>query len=79
MKTDRILTMKECLDEWCILPTHVNPPAGDAHHVPITTQDDVDLKTAEHSCRCDRWGHPCPSCVEKRRPRLCPAADELLL
>jgi hypothetical protein len=60
MKTDRVLAMQECLDEWCVVSTHVNPPATNAHHVPIAIQVDADRRIEVHGCRCDRWGHPCP-------------------
>ncbi len=36
MKTDQVLTMNEYLDACCSIPRHVNPPAGDARHIPIT-------------------------------------------
>ena len=47
----------------------------DARHIPITSE--VDARSKEHGCRCDRWGHR--ACLEERKPRLCPAADELYL
>jgi hypothetical protein len=79
MKTDAVLTMNEYFATCCA--KHVNPPADNARHVPIT--DESNIRSEEHGSRCDRWGHPCPDslqdCLEKRRPRLCAAADELLL
>jgi hypothetical protein len=76
MKTDLVLTMDEYLNAWPLTP-RVKAPAKDARHIPIT--GDIDSRNKEHSCRCDRWGHPRPNCLEKRKPRLCAAADELRL
>jgi hypothetical protein len=71
MKTDRVLTVDECLNEWGAVPMHVDPPTCDARHVPITEDNDVDLRRNARSCNCDRWGHPCPRCAEpKLQPRL---------
>ena len=75
MKTDTILTMNEYFGACCVVPKHVNPPADNARHIPITSE--VDARSEEHGCRCDRWGHP--DCLEERKPGLCAAADELLL
>jgi hypothetical protein len=71
MKTDRVLTMDECLYEWGTVPTRVDPPACDARHIPIAEEKDVDLRKNARSCNCDRWGHPCPNCVEtKTQPQV---------
>ena len=71
MKIDRVLTMDECLNEWGAAPMQVDPPACDARHIPITKEENVDVRTNVRSCNCDRWGHPCPSCVEpKSHPQL---------
>jgi hypothetical protein len=75
MKTDLVLTMDEYLNA-CSIARRVNPPASDARHVPIAVQEDAEVHK-EHGCRCDRWGHPCPDCLENREPQLCAAADEL--
>ena len=75
MKTDTVLTMNEYFGACCVVPKHVNPPADNARHIPITSE--VDARSEEHGCRCDRWGHP--DCLEERKPGLCAAADELLL
>jgi hypothetical protein len=75
MKTDTVLTMNEYFGACCVVPKHVNPPADNARHIPITSE--VDARSEEHGCRCDRWDHP--DCLEERKPRLCAAADELLL
>ncbi len=64
MKTDVVLTMDEYLDQCCALPKPVSPAAPDARHVPITAEDDIDLKREAHGCRCDRWGHLCHGCLE---------------
>jgi hypothetical protein len=64
MKTDRVLTMSECLANWYIGAIGVKPPADDARHIPITAEDDLNGKQG-HGCRCDRWGHPCPGCLDK--------------
>ena len=77
MKTDVVLTMDEYLNMCCGVPKPVNPLADNARHIPITSE--VDARSEEHGCRCDRWGHPCPGCHEERKPRLCPASDELFL
>jgi hypothetical protein len=77
MKTDTVLTMNEYLDACCGVPKQVNPPADNARHILITSEGDIDPRSDEHGCRCDRWGHP--ACLEERKPRLCAAADELYL
>jgi hypothetical protein len=64
MKTDLVLTMDEYLAMSCDTPKHVNPPGNDARHIPITDGGDVGTKNEEQGCRCDRWGHPCPRCME---------------
>ena len=66
MKTDVVLTMDEYLKACCVAQV-VRPPGKDARHVPITTQNVVDRHCKKHGCRCDRWGHPCPDCVENER------------
>ena len=66
MKTDAVLTMDEYLDACCVIPKHVNPTAGNSRHVPITSEGDIDRRNEENGYRCDRWGHPCPDCLEKR-------------
>ena len=68
MKTDRVLTMDECFNEWGAVPMHVVPPTCDARHIPIAEETDADLRRNGRSCNCDRWGHPCPSCVEPKIP-----------
>jgi hypothetical protein len=79
MKTDTVLTMDEYFAACCLATKHVNPPADNARHIPVTSEENIDRRSEEHGCRCDRWGHPCPDCLEKRKPGLCAAADELLL
>ena len=64
MKTDRVLTMDECLNEWGMIPTRVEPPGCDARHIPIAEKD-MDFKRNARICNCDRWGHPCPNRVER--------------
>ena len=66
MKTDVVLTMNEYLDQCWVPPKPVIPPARDARHVPITTENELDSGGEAHGCRCDRWDHPCPACVESR-------------
>ncbi len=75
MKTDTVLTINEYFDACCVVPKHVDSSADTARHIPITSE--VDARSEEHGCRCDRWGHP--ACLEERKPRLCAAADELYL
>ena len=62
MKIDRVLTMDECLNEWGMVPTRVEPAGCVARHIPIAEEKDVDFKRNARSCNCDRWGHPCPGC-----------------
>ena len=57
MKTDVVLTMDEYLDLCCVAPKHVNPPAGDARHVPVAAEGDVDLKSEAHGCGCVKSRH----------------------
>ena len=71
MKMDRVLTMEEFLDKWCVVPMRVDPPACDARHIPIAEEKDVYSGRNARSCNCDRWGHLCPNCAEpKIQPRL---------
>ena len=79
MKTDTVLTMNEYFAVSCTLTRHVNPPADNARHIPVTSEENIDRRNEEHGCRCDQWGHPCPGCLEEWKPQLCAAADELLL
>jgi hypothetical protein len=72
MKTDSVLTMDEYLAERLVASKHVSPPAASARHVAITAQTDVDPQAATIGRRCDRWGHPCPDCVERN---VQPAAE----
>jgi len=66
MKTDVVLTMDEYLDQCCALPKPVRLPGSDARHISITAEDNLDSGVGIHGCRCDRWGHPYPSCVKPR-------------
>jgi hypothetical protein len=77
MKTDTVLTMDEYFAECCIATKHVTSPTDNGRHIPVTNEGDIDPRSEEHGCTCDRWGHP--ACLEERKPRLCPAADELVL
>jgi hypothetical protein len=74
MKTDRVLTADECFNEWGAVPMHVDRPTCDARHIPIAEEKDADLRRNARSCNCDRWGHPCPSCVEPA-PNAAGASD----
>ena len=67
MKTDRVLTMDECLNEWGMVPTRVEPVGCDARHIPIAEEKDVDFKRNARSCNCDRWGHPCAGCLDRKK------------
>ncbi len=64
MKTDLVLTMDEYFDQCCIATKRLGPPAPDARHILITAEGDLHPGTETHGCRCDRWGHPCPGCLE---------------
>jgi hypothetical protein len=66
MKTDLVLAIDEYLDECCVVPQPPSPPGCDARHISITAEDQVDSSVEVHSCRCDQWGHPCPSCLKSR-------------
>jgi len=70
MKTDLVLTTDEYLNMCCDVPKQVDPPAGDARHVPITAEGDIDLESEAHPCRCDRWGHPCPDCLDTQKNQM---------
>jgi hypothetical protein len=67
MKTDRVLTMDECLNEWGAVPMRVDPPACDARHIPIAEEKGMDSRTSVRSCNCDRWGHPCRGCTDNKQ------------
>ena len=54
--------MDECLNEWGMVPTRVEPAACDARHIPIAEEKHVGLKRNARSCNCDRWGHPYSGC-----------------
>ena len=58
MKTDTVLTTDEYFAACCAVPKHVNPPARNARHIPITGEEDIDLGNKKHGCRCNRWGIP---------------------
>ena len=79
MKTDVVLTMDEYFKASCSPRHNVNPLADNARHIPVTGEENIDRRSEEHGCRCDRWGHPRPGCLEERKPKLCAAADELRL
>ena len=67
MKTDLVLTMGEYLAMCCDVPKHGNPPGRDAHHIAITAEGDIGPNTKAQACRCDRWGHPCPGCIDDKQ------------
>jgi hypothetical protein len=75
MKTDLVLTMGEYLAMCCDVPKQVNPPGKDARHIPITAEGDVETKNVGHGCRCDRWGHLCPSFTEYKQEQCAPVQD----
>ena len=60
MKTDRVLTVDEYLNERGMVPTRVEPAGCDTRQIPIAEDKDVDFQRDARSCDCDRWGHPCP-------------------
>jgi hypothetical protein len=66
MKTDLALTMNEYLNLCCGIPKHMNPPTKNARHIPIMAEGDIGPRNEAPGCRCDRWGHPCPHCIERR-------------
>ncbi len=67
MKTDLVLTMDEYLDQCRGVPQRLSPPSRDARHISIAAEDQVDSGVEVQSCRCDRWGHPCPGCAKTGR------------
>ena len=75
MKTDLVLTMGEYLAMCCDVPKHMNPPGKDARHIPITAEGYVEMKNDGHGRRCDRWGHPCPDCIDQKRGLPEPVQD----
>jgi hypothetical protein len=79
MKTDLALPMDEYLDPYCVVPKRVSAagaPGARARHISITAEDKGDTQTGAHGCRCDRWGHPCPGCLE-RKPQTRTASPDL--
>ena len=50
MKTDLVLTTREYLDMCFGVPKHVNPPAKDARHIPITAEGDAEANYEVHGC-----------------------------
>ncbi len=66
MKTDRVLTMDECLSEWGAVPMRVDPPARDALHIPIAEEEGW-IPGRARNCNCDRWGYPYRGCTDKER------------
>lgn len=57
MKTDRVLTMTEYLDQCCVVPRHVDPPACHARHISISAEEEVDLGRETDARSCARRGH----------------------
>jgi hypothetical protein len=77
MRKDLVLSVDEYLDQRCIAAKHVNPPTSEARHISITAEDNSDSGVAEYGCRCDRWGHPCPDCLERKRQLRSTLSDSL--
>ena len=75
MKKDLVLTMGEDLAMCCDIPKHVNPPAREAHHIPITAESEIEPNNKSQACRCDRWGHPCPACTDQNHEQRTPVQD----
>jgi hypothetical protein len=75
MKTDEVLTIDRYLDQCCVVPKRLSPPAPDARHISITMKRERDSHAAAHGCRCDRWGHPCPDCLERKPQTRTVSAD----
>ena len=69
MKTDLVLTIDEYLDQRCVVAKRLSPPGRDARHISITADSTVGV----HSCRCDRWGHPCSGRLKSR-----PASEQAI-
>jgi len=44
MKTDLVLTMDEYLDQYCVIPKRLSPPARDARHISIKAEDQVEIR-----------------------------------
>ncbi len=57
MKTDRVLTMTEYLDQCCVVRRHVDPPAFHARHISISAEEEVDLGRETDARSCARRGH----------------------
>ena len=74
MKTDRVLTMDECLNEWGIVPTRVEPAACDARHVPIAEEMDVRFPEERTQLQLRSLGSSvcrlCSIAKTKRKPTL---------
>jgi hypothetical protein len=62
MKTDRVLTIDEYLNEICVLPKQINPPTPEARHISVAVEENPHVDATEHDRRCNRWGHPCEGC-----------------
>jgi hypothetical protein len=58
MKTDLVLNMDEYLREIYVVPRRIVPPSGNARHLTITTEGDLNSEKKGSDRRCDRWGHP---------------------
>ena len=69
VKKDPVLTAAEFLHPSDIGPKRVRLPSREARRVPITGDQDFTSDTEMHSCRCDRWGHPCPDCLDGKLQR----------
>jgi hypothetical protein len=66
MRTDQVLTMEEFLHERCVAGIRVTPPIPGARHIPVTAEKDLNSALKPNGCQCDRWGHPCPDCLERK-------------
>jgi len=66
MRTDQVLTMEEFLHECCVGGARVTPPIPGARHIPVTEENDLNSAVEPNGRRCDRWGHACSDCPERK-------------
>jgi len=65
MKRDSVLTVDEFLKECVVAPVHNRAPSPTARRVAIEEEKNL-VHKIEIGCRCDRWGHPCANCQDRK-------------